>query len=66
MESVQFALVRPLFSIGLVFVVNTHLNDVGTETKAAPKGACPASWKLSGQYKALVVGLFGESFKFND
>lgn len=68
MGSVQFALLRLLFHVGLVFVVNNHLNDAGREMKAAPQAACAASWRLSCSEKrgALVVGTSDESFKLND
>lgn len=68
MGSVRFALLRLLFHVGLVFVVNNHLNYAGREMKAAPQAACPASWRLScsEQHGALVIGIFDESFKFND
>lgn len=68
MGSVQFALVGPLFRVGLGFVVNNQLNDAGREMKAAPQVARPASWRLScsEQRGALLAGNFGESFKFND
>lgn len=65
---VQFAFLRLLFRVGLVFIVNNHLNDAGREMKAAPQAACPASWRLlcSEQRGALVVGISDASFKFND
>lgn len=68
MDLVQFALAKPLCCVGLVWVVDNHLNNAGREMKAAPQAACPASWRLSSseQCGALLAGILGESFKFND
>lgn len=39
MDLVRFALAKPLCWVGLVWVVDNHLNNAGREMKAAPQAA---------------------------